>query len=144
MLQDIIFYKREKSTKIVGIAKEPNLFMLSVDMKQLVKSSNEGLINYFFSFFGPSASSDEEKGKSRRFISLSPEKSIHVDYQDVCRIRLDQSGTLAMISEGRGRVLLADLEYMIIIKVWKGVRDCWMAFSPVSYTHLTLPTNREV
>jgi len=127
-LEDIIFYKNGGITKIVGIAKKPNLFSIKCNLKQLAKNSNGGVINYVWSFLSVSAQNEKDKEKTRSCISLFPKETIHLDYQSVRRIKVDGTGSLALITEGRGRVLLADLDQMIIIKVWKGVRDCWMTF----------------
>jgi len=47
---------------------------------------------------------------------------------------------------GKFEVLPADLTIEIIdtLEALEAVREQWLDLEPVSYTHLTLPTNREV
>eukprot|EP01022_Parablepharisma_sp_SALTPOND_P028522 TRINITY_DN71094_c0_g1_i1.p1 TRINITY_DN71094_c0_g1~~TRINITY_DN71094_c0_g1_i1.p1 ORF type:complete len:1209 (+),score=152.35 TRINITY_DN71094_c0_g1_i1:723-4349(+) len=130
-LQDVIIRKgksKEDGVTIVGIAKTPNLFVVSAKLKKETKSANEGLISKLWGLWKSPGPTPEEAEKKRPYITLKPERKLHVDYERVRQIKLDSTGTLAMISEEKGRVLLADLTHMIIIKMWKGVRECWMTF----------------
>jgi len=114
--------------KIIGIAKKPNLFVIKGILKEKKASSNVSIFETFINLFGSLGDINEGKEKVKKYIELVIDKRIHVDYENVYRLRIDNTGTLAMISEKRGRILLADLQQMLIIKIWKGMRESWMTF----------------
>jgi len=129
-LQDIIIRKLPENNEvlIVGISRNPNLFSMTVNLKKEVKSAKDGLVSKLWGLFKQESKDFDKEERKRAYISLKPEKKLHVDYENIKQVKLDKKGTLALMSEEKGRVLLADLNHMIIVKMWKGIRECWMTF----------------
>lgn len=127
-LHDAVILKNSNEHIIVGISSNPNLFMGTSRLKEEISKQGAGLLNKLWSFWKSPATPSEKTEKTRVYITVNAAQTLHLQYKDVRRVKFDAASNLVMVSEEKGRVLLVDMKEMIVVRMWKGARDCYTTF----------------
>ena len=98
----------------------PNLFVAKANFRLETSNLKGSVFRKLFSIFGQSASSAQEEEKKRDYITLRVDSKLHVEYQNIRQLKLDDTGTLAMISV-----------YTAIHDFYRKKRDvsCWLIWN---------------
>lgn len=99
-----------------------------------ISSSSASIMNYFSSAFSKPTNSQENDKKSitpkPKLITLKLSKYLNESDRKIDKILL-VSGSLALLEDSvHGRLLVLDTENALIIRIFKGYRDCSCKFDP--------------
>ena len=108
--------------------------------------SRSGKINRIGSIESGTTVSDYHHDEHQRQISIHS-SPLHLEWDDIKFNLIDTPGYLDFIGEAISSLAVVDAAVVVVHAVngiEVGTEQVWNYASTVSYTHLTLPTNREV